>query len=155
MLKAWTHGTRMSQNQCLELGKRQTPVELNDSAGPTTLESMEISLLRTHLETTSDETSTPVIHPVMPPVTPSKLEPSTPVRTPVIPRQLKVNLGFIGINNDPDQAKPPEVYRKINGHPACIMLDTGCSTYVLSSDFAKSCSIPSFPSKRIPVELAI
>ena len=145
----------MSQNQCLELGKRQTPVEWNDSAGPATLESMEISLLRTHLETASDETSTPVIHPIMPPVTPSKLEPSTPVRTPVIPRQLKVNLGFIGINNDPDQAKPPEVYGKINGHPVRIMLDTGCSTYVLSSDFAKSCSILSFPSKPIPAELAI
>jgi len=124
---------------------------------------MEISSLLPPLETASDETLPPVMHPAAPPVmppvmplvSPNTLEPGTPVRTPIMPRKSKVNLGYIGIDNDPDQAKPPEVYGKINGHPARILLDTGCSTYVLSSDFAKACSIPNFPSKPIPVELAI
>ena len=97
----------------------------------------------------------PVLAPVMAPVSPNTLEPGTPVRNPVIPRKSKVNLGYIGIDNDPDQSKPPEVYGKINGYTARILLDTGCSTYVLSSDFAKACGIPNFPSKPIPVELAI
>jgi hypothetical protein len=111
------------------------------------------------LETASDETPVPVMNPamatvmapvppVMPPalahvtapVTPTMLEPSTPVRNPVIPRRRNVKLGYLGIDIDPEQAKPPEVYGKINGHPARILLDTGCSTYVLSSDFAKACN---------------
>src|SRR5271168_4007044 len=124
---------------------------------------MEISSLLPPLETASDETLPPVMHPAAPPVMPpvmplvssNTLEPSTPVRTPIMPRKSKVNLGYIGIDNDPDQVKPPEVYGKINGYPARILLDTGCSTYVLSSDFAKACNIPNFPSKPIPVELAI
>src|SRR5271163_1768739 len=136
---------------------------LTSSAGPVPLKNMEISSLLPPLETTSDETLPPVMHPAVPPVmppvmplvSPNTLEPGTPVRTPIMPRKLKVNLGYIGIDNDPDQAKPPEVYGKINGHPARILLDTGCSTYVLSSDFAKACSISNFPSKPIPVELAI
>jgi hypothetical protein len=160
-----------SERQFSPLGKLQTPVEFNDSAGPgpdpVPLKSMEISSLLPPLETASDETPDPVVHPAVPPVmppvlahvtapvTPTMLEPSTPVRNPVIPRRRNVKLGYLGIDIDPEQAKPPEVYGKINGHPARILLDTGCSTYVLSSDFAKACNIPNFPSKPIPVELAI
>jgi len=35
------------------------------------------------------------------------------------------------------------------------MLDSGCSTYVLSTDFANAGEIPCFPCKPIPVELAV
>src|SRR5271154_3549657 len=35
------------------------------------------------------------------------------------------------------------------------MLDSGCSTYVLSTDFARNSNIPCYPCKPIPVELAV
>ena len=35
------------------------------------------------------------------------------------------------------------------------MLDSGCSTYVLSTDFAKDSNIPCYSCKPIPVELAV
>jgi hypothetical protein len=38
---------------------------------------------------------------------------------------------------------------------AQIMLDSGCGTYVLSTDFTNAGNIPCFPCKPIPVELAI
>ena len=38
---------------------------------------------------------------------------------------------------------------------AQIMLDSGCSTYVLSTDFANAGNIPCFPCKPVPVELAV
>jgi hypothetical protein len=86
---------------------------------------------------------------------------STPVGNPddslVIPRHLdpRVKLGYLGINEKPEEAKPPVVYGKIDGRVAQIMLDTGCSTYVLSTDFARAGNVPCFPCKPIPVELAV
>ena len=38
---------------------------------------------------------------------------------------------------------------------ARIMLDSGCSTYVLSTDFAQKNQIPCYSCKPIPVELAV
>jgi len=35
------------------------------------------------------------------------------------------------------------------------MLDSGCSTYVLSTDFARDSNIPCYSCKPIPVELAV
>ena len=94
-------------------------------------------------------------------------EPGTPVtepRTPVEePRTLEkprtkmsqVKLGYLGIHEKPEEFRPPVVYGKINGHPARIMLDSGCSTYVLSTDFARDSKIPCYSCKPIPVELAV
>ena len=47
------------------------------------------------------------------------------------------------------------VYGKIDGRIAQIMLDSGCSTYVLSIDFANAGNIPCFPCKPVPVELVV
>jgi hypothetical protein len=98
-----------SERQFSQLGKLQTPVELNDSAGPVPPKPLEISSLLPPLENAPDETPDPVINPavhpvvhpavppvmppvvppvlahVMAPVSPNMLEPGTPVRTPVIP----------------------------------------------------------------------
>jgi hypothetical protein len=73
------------------------------------------------------------------------------------PRRVtsKVKLGYLGTNDKPEEKKPPVVYGNINGRIARIMLDSGCSTYVLSTDFAENSNIPCFPCKPIPVELAV
>ena len=47
------------------------------------------------------------------------------------------------------------VYGKIDGRIAHIMLDSDCSTYILSTDFANAGNTPCFPCKSIPVELAV
>jgi len=53
------------------------------------------------------------------------------------------------------QKNPPEIDGTIHGQPARILLDSGCSTYVLSTDFAEQAKITQYPTKRIPVQLAI
>jgi len=35
------------------------------------------------------------------------------------------------------------------------MLDSGCSTYVLSTDFVRNSNVPCYPCKPIPIELAV
>ena len=67
----------------------------------------------------------------------------------------KVTLGYLGINDRPEEARPPVVYGKINGRTARIMLDCGCSTYILSTDFVNDSDIPCFSCKPIPIELAV
>jgi len=47
----------------------------------------------------------------------------------------QVKLGYLRIHEKPEELKPPVVYGNINGRKARIMLDCGCSTYVLSTDF--------------------
>ena len=76
---------------------------------------------------------------------------------PVTPRHPdpRVKLGYLGIYDKPEEVKPPMVYGKIDGRIAQIMLDSGCSTYVLSTDFANAGNIPCFPCKPVPVELAV
>ena len=67
----------------------------------------------------------------------------------------RINLGYLGIHEKPEELRPPVVYGKINGHNARIMLDSGCSTYVLSTDFAQDSNISCYPCKPIPIELAV
>ena len=83
-------------------------------------------------------------------------EPDNP-EEPVTPRHPdpRVKLGYLGICDKPEEVKPPVVYGKIDGRIAHIMLDSGCSTYVLSTDFANAGNIPCFPCKPVPVELAV
>jgi hypothetical protein len=87
-------------------------------------------------------------------------EPRTPAeepRTPEKPRTKisQIRLGYLGIYEKPEESRPLVVYGKINGHPARIMLDSGCSTYVLSTDFARDSNIPCYSCKPIPIELAV
>ena len=96
-----------------------------------------------------------------PVTTPVMASTSAPVGNPddslVIPRHPdpRVTLGYLGINDKPEEVKPPVVYGKIDGCIAHIMLDSGCSTYVLSTDFANAGNTPCFPCKPVPVELAV
>ena len=48
-----------------------------------------------------------------------------------------------------------EVVGQIEGRSAKILLDTGCSTYVLLSSFAKQNEIPEIPMRPRPVNLAV
>jgi hypothetical protein len=48
-----------------------------------------------------------------------------------------------------------EVIDRIEGRPARILLDTGCSTYVLSSKFAERNGIPGIQMRPRPVDLAV
>ena len=79
------------------------------------------------------------------PRTPQKPQSNTPL----------VKLGYLGIHERPEELRPPIVYGRINGKMARIMLDSGCSTYVLSTDFAQKNQIPCYSCKPIPVELAV
>ena len=67
----------------------------------------------------------------------------------------RMKLGYLGINDRPEEVKPSVVYGKIDGYIAHIMLDNDCSTYVLSTDFANAGNISCFPCKSIPVELIV
>src|SRR5208282_1070434 len=79
-----------------------------------------------------------------PVTTPVMASTSIPVGNPddslVIPRHPdpRVKLGYLGINDKPKEAKPPMIYGKIDGRVAQIMLDSDCSIYVLSTDFANA-----------------
>src|SRR5436305_15019825 len=55
----------------------------------------------------------------------------------------------------PEADKLLDVVGQIEGRPAKILLDTGCSTYVLSSSFAKRNGIPGMPMRPRPVDLAV
>src|SRR5579862_5752189 len=96
--------------------------------------------------------------PVEEPRTSAK-EPRTPqnLETPEQPRVKTphITLGYLGIHEKLEEFRPPVVYKKINGHAARIMLDSGCSTYVLSTDFARENSIFCYSCNPIPVELAV
>lgn len=64
-------------------------------------------------------------------------------------------IGYLGTTDDPDTGKLPVVMGTIDGYPAQILLDSGCSTYVLSSDFADQHQIRSIPITPIPIDLAV
>src|SRR5208282_4758343 len=55
----------------------------------------------------------------------------------------------------PEADKLLEVVGQIDGRTARILLDTGCSTYVLSSRFAERNGIPGIPMRSRPVDLAV
>jgi Reverse transcriptase (RNA-dependent DNA polymerase) len=66
-----------------------------------------------------------------------------------------LQLGVLDIASDPETADPPEVVGYINGHKAQILIDSGCMTYVLSSEFAHKTRIQQHTTNPIPVELAV
>ena len=95
---------------------------------------------------------------------PEPLEPPEPPSTSSEgPRTLEtpqtkipqIKLGYLGIHEKPEELRPPVVNGIINGRVARIMLDSGCSTYVLSTDFARDNNISCYSCKPIPVELAV
>ena len=58
-----------------------------------------------------------------------------------VEKDLEVRLGYIGMGSNnklevPEAKTLLEVNGQINGKAARILLDTGCSTYVLSTQFA-------------------
>ena len=73
---------------------------------------------------------------------------------------MEMRLGYFGLGlhdqmEVPEADKLLEVVGQIEGRPAKILLDTGCSTYVLSSSFAKRNGIPGIPMRPRPVDLAV
>ncbi len=167
------------QNQ-QQLGKLQAPVDLGVSAGlslhamtPMTFPTKPLSNTTNHrmsmnVDTPQEHQETPVPqehpehsehsehpeHPEHPetPSTPAE-EPRTPQKPSIKISQVK--LGYLGIHEKPEELRPPVVDGIINGHVARIMLDSGCSTYVLSTDFTRDRNIPVYSCKPIPVELAV
>ena len=75
----------------------------------------------------------------------------------VIPRHpdLRMKLGYLGINDRSEEIKLSVIYGKIDGRIAHIMLDSGCNIYVLSIDFANAGNVPCFSCKPVPVELVV
>ena len=73
---------------------------------------------------------------------------------------LDVRLGYIGMGSNnklevPEAKTLLEVNGQINGKAARILLDTGCSTYVLSTQFATRHNIEKTPMKLRSVDLAV
>jgi hypothetical protein len=142
------HGTQ-------NVDEPSTPCEPSEHVEHGTLNVDEPSSLYEPSESVDESSTRNVKEPVTPVAT------STPVGNPddsfVIPRHPdpRIKLGYLGINEKPEEAKLPVVYGKIAERIAQIMRDSGCSTYVLSTDFANAGNIPCFPCKPIPVELAV
>ena len=71
-----------------------------------------------------------------------------------------MRLGYFGLGLH-DQMEVPEVDKlleivgQIEGRSAKILLDTGCSIYVLSSSFAKRNGISEIPMRPRPVDLVV
>ena len=77
-----------------------------------------------------------------------------------VEKNLEVRLGYIGtgLHNKlevPEAKTLLEVNGQINGKVARILLDTGCSTYVLSTQFATRHNIEKTPMKLRSVDLAV
>ena len=73
---------------------------------------------------------------------------------------LEMRLGYFGLGlhdqlEVPEADKLLEVVGQIEGRPARILLDTGCSTYVLSSRFAEQNGIQGIRMRSRPVKLAV
>jgi Reverse transcriptase (RNA-dependent DNA polymerase)/Aspartyl protease len=73
---------------------------------------------------------------------------------------LEVRLRYIGMGfhdklEVPEAKTLLEVNGQIDGKIAKILLDTGCSTYVLSTNFAKRYGIEGIPMRSRPVDLAV
>jgi hypothetical protein len=69
--------------------------------------------------------------------------------------QNTLNLGYVDIQALPETKEPPAVFGNINGKSARILLDSGCSTYVLSEEFAVDADICQYPTRPVPIELAV
>ena len=66
-----------------------------------------------------------------------------------------LNLGHLGVLSDPEAKDPSEIVGIIHGQTARILLDSGCSTYVLDSNFAKRARILPISTKPVPIQLAV
>ena len=134
-----THKEPTESTEPTELTELTEFTKPTGNYGPPTLEERRtpVEELRNHVEerrTLAEELRTP-----------QKPQSNTPL----------VKLGYLGIHERPEELQPPIVYGRINGKMARIMLDSGCSTYVLSTDFAQKNQIPCYSCKPIPVELAV
>jgi len=89
------------------------------------------------------------------PELPCQYDPDITQTNSEVPLETPLQLGYLDIFADPEAEEPPEIHGTIHGQPARILLDSGCSTYVLSTDFAEQAKITQYPTKRIPVQLAI
>jgi hypothetical protein len=74
--------------------------------------------------------------------------------------ELETRLGYFGLGlrdrlEVPEADKLLEVVGQIEGRTARILLDTGCSTYVLSSTFAERNGIQGIRMRPRPVDLAV
>jgi hypothetical protein len=103
----------------------------------------------------------PIEKPAMTPIMTSTPEYYAPVSNPndclIIPRHPdpRIKPEYLGINDKPEELKPPMIYEKIDGRTAQIMLKNSCNTYILYTDFVNAGNTPYFPYKPIPVELAV
>jgi len=75
-------------------------------------------------------------------------------------KDLEVRLGYVGMGfhnklEVPEAKTLLEVIGQIDGKVAKILLDTGCSTYVLSTKFATQHGIKEVPIRSRPVDLAV
>ena len=73
---------------------------------------------------------------------------------------MDMRLGYFGLGlhdqmEIPEADKLLEIIGQIEGRPAKILLDTGCSTYVLSSSFAKRNGIQEIQMRPRPIDLAV
>jgi hypothetical protein len=73
--------------------------------------------------------------------------------------ERNVRLGYIGLHyNDselPEVGDLLEVIGAIEEQDARILLDTGCSTYVISDDYVARNGIERIPVKKQPIDLAV
>jgi hypothetical protein len=69
--------------------------------------------------------------------------------------QNPLNLGYLDIQARPDSQEPPSVIGTINRKSARILLDSGCSTYVLSEEFAVHADVRQYLTTPVAVELAV
>jgi len=73
------------------------------------------------------------------------------------PKERNVRLGYIELqDSEPEADGLLEVISRIDGHDARTLLDTGCSTYVLSEEYVAKMGIRRImmPQKQ-PIELAV
>jgi hypothetical protein len=140
-------------NEEPNVSNERTPVKPTNPVTPSTLYVEEPSTLY------GEEPSTQSVkEPVTTPVMASTPDPVDNLDDNlVIPRHPdpRVKFEYPGIHDTPENIKTPVVYGKIDGRIAQIMLDSGCSTYVLSTDFANAGNIPYFACKPVPVEFAV
>ena len=115
-------------------------------------------------ETTPETTITPNTENIT--VTPNAEDRSITQNPSIIPDPQKIsatpdvsqntlNLGYLDVQAHPDTQEPPSVIGTINGKTARILLDSGCSTYVLSEEFAVHADIRQYPTTPVAVELAV
>ena len=74
---------------------------------------------------------------------------------PEVSSDTPLLLGCLDILADPEAKEPPEILGIMQWQPARILIDSDCSTYVLSTDFAEKAKITLYPMKPVPVQLVV